>query len=562
MKENPVETAPAILTELQNLTKKKVFTGRHLHELSDFQRKRILRSQMNITRKVAPNSDGTGRAADKVKARLVAGGDGQDRNMYSRSETSSPTATTSGLAIVLMLAAERGCHCVTADVGCAYLNAAMPKGDAEKLVFIKIAADIASTLIKVDPSMEAYVRADGTLIVELNQALYGCVESAQLWYTELTDTLKALGFRMNDTDPCILNRTDNGIQITVVIYVDDLLMACIKSDPIDDLISALREKYEDIKVVTGKTHNYLGMVIDFSTPHVVTLNQTGMVLDIITTTRAAVARAQETGSKVPPKIRSKAPPKTPAAPYLFDCSQDSQPLPESLKTIYHSTVAKLIFLSNRTRADILTTVSFLSKKVLHPTLECWGKLTRVLSYLEETKDLKLTLGATFPLVIRTYIDASFAVHPDSKSHTGVCVSLGIGCFYAKSTGQKINTTSSCQAELVAAAKGLQQSIFSAYFLEGQGHPRPPIIVHQDNQSTIKLIHNGRSNSDLTRHIAIGYYWLKDLIERGIIKVVYCPTEEMVADIFTKPLQGSTFEYFRGKIMGASPITAHGEPTEK
>ena len=161
MKENPVETAPAILTELQNLTKKKVFTGRHLHELSDFQRKRILRSQMNITRKVAPNSDGTGRAADKVKARLVAGNDGQDRNMYSRSETSSPTATTSGLAIVLMLAAERGCHCVTADVGCAYLNAAMPKGDTEILVFIKIAADIASTLIEVDPSMEAYVRADG-----------------------------------------------------------------------------------------------------------------------------------------------------------------------------------------------------------------------------------------------------------------------------------------------------------------------------------------------------------------------------------------------------------------
>ena len=97
---------------------------------------------MNITRKVAPNSDGTGRAADKVKATLVAGRDGQDRNMYCRSETLSPTATTSGLAIVLVLAAKRGCHCVTADVECAYLNAALPKGD------------IASTLIEVDPSME------------------------------------------------------------------------------------------------------------------------------------------------------------------------------------------------------------------------------------------------------------------------------------------------------------------------------------------------------------------------------------------------------------------------
>ena len=59
--------------------------------------------------------------------------------------------------------------------------------------------------------------------------------------------------------------------------------------------------------------------------------------------------------------------------------------------------------------------------------------------------------------------------------------------------------------MVALAKGLQQSIFSAYFLAGQGYPMSQIIVNQDNQSTIKLISNGRSNSELTRHIQIGYY---------------------------------------------------------
>ena len=82
---------------------------------------------------------------------------------------------------------------------------------------------------------------------------------------------------------------------------------------------------------------------------------------------------------------------------------------------------------------------------------------------------------------------------------------------------------------------------------------PQIIVNQDNQSTIKLISNGRLNSELTRYIQIGYYWVKDLIDRGLITVVYCPTESMIADFFTKPLQGTLFNHMREKITGISPI---------
>ena len=65
---------------------------------------------------------------------------------------------------------------------------------------------------------------------------------------------------------------------------------------------------------------------------------------------------------------------------------------------------------------------------------------------------------TKPMKVRTYIDASFAVHSIFKAHTEICISMVVGCFYAKSTGQKINTTSSCQAEMVALAKELQKSI--------------------------------------------------------------------------------------------------------
>ena len=71
----------------------------------------------------------------------------------------------------------------------------------------------------------------------------------------------------------------------------------------------------------------------------------------------------------------------------------------------------------------------------------------------------------------------------------------------------------------------------------KGYKIPPIIVNQDNQSTIKLISNGKSNSELTKHIQIGYYWVKDLIDRGLINIEYCPTEFMIADFFYQATSG-------------------------
>ena len=75
-------------------------------------------------------------------------------------------------------------------------------------------------------------------------------------------------------------------------------------------------------------------------------------------------------------------------------------------------------------------------------------------------------------------------------------------------------------------------------------------MNQDNQSTIKLVSNGKANSELTRHIQIGYYWVKDLITTE-----YCPTEFMIADFFTKLLQGTLFNQMWEKVTGISPVWA-------
>jgi hypothetical protein len=100
---------------------------------------------------------------------------------------------------------------------------------------------------------------------------------------------------------------------------------------------------------------------------------------------------------------------------------------------------------------------------------------------------------------------------------------------------------------------LPQALWTKYFLEGQGYGTDSII-HEDNQSTMKLADNGKASSGKgTRHINIRYFFITDCIARKEVAIQYCPTKDMVADYFTKPLQGELFYKFRDQIMGVVPI---------
>jgi hypothetical protein len=541
LREDPATARPAIEAELKTLIDKGVFRPVKTSTLSPTQRAGIIRSQLNVTQKYLPTTDGTGRVKDRVKARLVGGGDCQDRSQYTTAETSSPTVSTTSIFLLAQIAAAEGRDVTTIDIGSAYLNALMPKTDPSKLVFMRISKEVSQIMANIDNTFTRYINADGTLVVELDRALYGCIESALLWFRELSGFLSKKGFVTNPYDVCVMNKTSKEGTATIGIYVDDILLTCSHSSIADKIIQELEEEYKQLKVNRGLTHNYLGMVLEFSHKGVVKVSQSGMIEEIasapgVTTLITAVGPVEDR-------------PKTPCTECLFTCSDNSPPLDQSLAKIVHSLTARILFVANRARPDLLTFISFMTKRVLNPTIEDGRKLLRALRYLATTSQLQLTLGFTGKPVISIYIDASFGVHPDKKSHTGVMTTMGRGAFYTKSTGQKINTTSSCEAELVALAKGLQQSIWARAFLSAQGLPTPPLRVYQDNQSTIKLIQKGRPAAEQSRHIDIGYFWLNDLITRGIINIVYCPTLNMLADYFTKPLQGSLFQTMRDHVLG-------------
>lgn len=173
----------------------------------------------------------------------------------------------------------------------------------------------------------------------------------------------------------------------------------------------------------------------------------------------------------------------------------------------------------------------------------------MVQYIQSTQTLALRLETDQSRVIKWWVDASFVVHADMRGQTGGAISLGKGAFYSASTKQKLNATSSTEAELVGVNYFMPQVLWTRYFLDFQGYRVKDNVVYQDNQSAILLEQNGKgSSSKRATHINIRFFFVTDRINAGELSVSHCPTGEMTADVFTKPLQGSHFTQFRRAVL--------------
>jgi hypothetical protein len=114
---------------------------------------------------------------------------------------------------------------------------------------------------------------------------------------------------------------------------------------------------------------------------------------------------------------------------------------------------------------------------------------------------------------------------------------------------KCNTKSSTETELISLADKLADVIWMRYFIECQGYDIDEYIIFQDNMSALSLEKNGRiSSSKRTKHIKAKYFLIKDYYDAGEIDVKFCPTDEMWADVLTKPLQGQKFRDMRAFLQ--------------
>ena len=394
---------------------------------------------------------------------------------------------------------------------------------------------VASFLAQIDPTVKSFADESGRVLVRLKRALYGCVQSALLWYQKLRSVLTEDGFEQNDYDRCVFNKTVDGKQITVAFHVDDLLVTSVLPGLVDGVVAKLEKTFSSVTVTRGLRHSYLAMNI------VITDN--GIDVDMISYIDK-ILEGKTCGRAT-----------TPATDDLFTTAE-ADPLldPDSAK-LFHSDVAKMLYLAKRTRLEILLGVSHLSSRVASPTLSDQKKLQRLFDYLSTTKGAILRLKSGGKVELKTYIDASFGVHADGTSRTGVILQMGGAGIAGWTARQKLVTKSSTEAEVVALSDGLTHVLWAREFLTAQGHDVTPMVVYQDNQSVLSLMKTGRSNKHRTKHLNIRYFFAKDRAGAGEIKLEYMPTADMLADMLTKPLAGETFKQLMKQLYGhkATPV---------
>jgi hypothetical protein len=343
-----------------------------------------------------------------------------------------------------------------------------------------------------------------------------------------------MGFELNPYDPCVANMMIEGAQCTIAWFVDDNKISHVSEKVVSMVIERIEVAFGKMSVTRGRKHVFLGMEIEFLPDGKLSIGMKEYVKDAIAEFPEDVSRSAV----------------TPANKNIFEIDEAAPLLEKERSDCFHRVVAKLLYTSHRGRPDIQLAVAFLCTQVSRSTTQDWEKLKRLLQYLRGTLDDVLILGADSLTKLMTWVDAAYGVHHDMKSHTGGAMSLGWGTVMCKSTKQKLNTKSSTEAELVGASDYLPNTIWVKLFFRGQGYEFLETEFAQDNQSAIKLEKNGRAScGQKSRHIDIRYFFMKDRLLTEDITVTYCPTEAMLADFFTKPLQGSLFRKFRSVIMG-------------
>ncbi|CAJ1938572.1 unnamed protein product [Cylindrotheca closterium] len=209
---------------------------------------------------------------------------------------------------------------------------------------------------------------------------------------------------------------------------------------------------------------------------------------------------------------------TPAGNNLLEVGKGNF-LDKDQQTEFHRFVVKHLFLTKRARLDMHPTVAILASQVQNPNQSDWHKLVRLMTYMHSTKKWHLTLSADNLQVMKWFVDASFAVHPDFKSHTGGVMTMGGGAMQAMSKKQKLNSRSSTHAELIGVDNAITQELWTRMFMEEQGYPIEKNILYQDNMSCILLEKNGRSSAGKrSRSLNICYSFVTDQVEKGNLTI--------------------------------------------
>lgn len=441
------------------------------------------------------NADGSA----KYKARYVAKGYSQEMGV-DYGETFSPTANFTSVRVLMQKAAQEDLILHQMDVKTAYLHAPI---DYEIYMEQPEGYDVIS-------------QTSGKMVCKLEKSLYGLKQSGRNWNKMLHDYLCENDFVQNPADHCVYKRETEQEKVIMLIWVDDLLIAASDERALKTVKEMLTEKFQMKDL--GRLKTFLGITFDQSNVGVSMSQQT------------YVDKLLEKFDMQDCKPRL-----TPCEPKL-SYTDGQEKLNDPRK--YREAVGSLIYLTLCTRPDLSYVVSKLSQYFSGPTEEQWTTVKHVLKYLKCTNDKMLCYRKCDEgLRMVAYSDADWAGDTnDRRSTSGYCVSLcknGPPISW-KTRKQPTVALSTCEAEYIALAATTQECLHLTQLLVHLDDYQYGVpMIYEDNQGTIALAKNPVSRQRC-KHIDIKYHFVRSTVNNGDVFLEYCPTDQMVADLMTKP----------------------------
>ena len=198
--------------------------------------KEELEQVMEAINLIKEKRDGT------MKGRTCADGSCQRKFLKIHETVASPTVSTEGLLSTFIIDAYEGRHIGSFDIPGAYLHTSMPKN---KQVVMRLRGKFVDMMCEANPKYRdhvVYENGQKVLYSRVLQAIYGCIESALLWYNLFKSTLEGMGFTINPYDRCVANKIVNGHQCTVVWYVDDAKVSHKDPQVVKDVVAAVEKE--------------------------------------------------------------------------------------------------------------------------------------------------------------------------------------------------------------------------------------------------------------------------------------------------------------------------------
>uniref|UniRef100_A0A1X7SEB0 Reverse transcriptase Ty1/copia-type domain-containing protein n=1 Tax=Amphimedon queenslandica TaxID=400682 RepID=A0A1X7SEB0_AMPQE len=290
----------------------------------------------------------------------------------------------------------------------------------------------------------------------------------------------------------------------------------------------------------GRLHHCLGITVEYdNSGSCLWLHQKPYILSMLEKFGLSQAKTVSTPANFSSKLRKN-----------DDQAKSIDP------TLYQSMVGSLLYAAMATRPDIAQAVGAVSKFCSNPSETHLTAVKRIFRYLKDTVNLGLKFQKTEGNVLVGYSDADWAGDLDDRHSTsGNLFLLAGGAISWLSKKQPTVSLSTAEAEYVSLCSATQEAVWIRRLLHdincSQG---APTVIKEDNQGTIAIARNPVSHSR-TKHIEIKYHYVRETIMDGQVSLEYCPTEEMIADLFTKPLASERFAKLRG-AMGLTPVTSN------